>query len=119
MGVIHQPFEGHGGQRAAGHVVHRCEFVIPEPDGGRIIAGETHIPGVAVSLRGAGLAAGDDAIVKRAAAGRAHDGNGHQHLVHFGIGVFGEHALGRRLVVAEIVENIALVIQHLLDAMAA
>ncbi|QTK79196.1 hypothetical protein AT6N2_C1446 [Agrobacterium tumefaciens] len=119
MGVIHQPLEGHSGQGATGHVIHRGEFVVAEPDGGRVIARKTHVPGIAIGLRGAGLAAGDNAVLKRAPPGRAHDRDGYQHLVHLRIGIFGQHALGGRLVMAEIVKDVALIIQDLLDAVAA
>lgn len=76
VGIVHQALEGHGGQRAAGHVVGRGVVVVAEPDGGGVIAGEADIPGVAIGLRRARLATRDNAAVERAAPGGAADGNG-------------------------------------------
>src|SRR5690606_31863311 len=61
VGIHHQPLPYHCRERAAGHVASRAEIVITQPDGRSEIAGETAIPGVAVSLRGSGLAGRDDA----------------------------------------------------------
>ncbi len=94
VGIFHQPLPGHRRQRAAGHVAGRMEVVIAEPDGGRVVAGEADIPGVAVALRGAGLARRAD-VGERRAPRRADLRHLHQHRVHLRHRLFRNHA--RRL----------------------
>ena len=93
--VFHQALPGHRRQRAAGHVAGRVEIVIAQPDGGRVVAGEADIPGVAIALRGAGLAGRAD-VGKRGAPRRADLRHLHQHRVHLRHRLFRQHALRLR-----------------------
>src|SRR5512134_39352 len=111
----HEGVPGLGRQQAAGDVVHRAEVVVAHPDAGDELAGVADEPGVAIARARAGLAGDVREIERRALAGAVGDDE-LQHLVHLLGDARGDDLRRRRLVAFAGVDELALRVEELEDA---